>query len=82
MDRIAPEVAEEVAVFLENDDVDTGARQQEPEHHSGRTSAGDATPSLEVFRVHQVFPLEADYGDEVEVSNQQVEIFTLLTCTG
>jgi hypothetical protein len=82
MDSIAPEVAEEIAVFLENDDVDAGARQQEPEHHSGWTSAGDATPSSEVFRIHQVFPLEADYGDVEDVSNQQVELFMLLTCTG
>ena len=82
MDSIAPEVAEEIAVFLENDDIDASARQQEPEHHSGRTAAGNATPSPEVFRVHEVFPLEADYGDEEDVSNQQLELFTLLTCTG
>jgi hypothetical protein len=68
MDSIAPEVAEEIAVFLENDDVGSGSRQQESKHHSCRTSASDATPNLEVFKVHQVFPLDADYGDEVEVS--------------
>ena len=68
MDSIAPEVAEEIAVFLENDDVDAGSRQQEPEHHSGRTPTGYATSNLEVFKVHQVFPLEADYGYEVVVS--------------
>jgi hypothetical protein len=82
MDSIAPEVAEEIAVFLENNDIDAGARQQKPQHHSGRTPAGDATPGSEVFHAHQVFPLEADYGDEVKVSNQQLELFTFLTCTG
>src|SRR5580704_15835422 len=42
MDRVAAEVAQEVRVFLEYDDVDSGTRQQQAKDHSGWTAAGDA----------------------------------------
>src|SRR5262249_28051752 len=41
MDGVAAEVAEEVGVLLQHDDVDAGARQQEAGHHAGRAAAGD-----------------------------------------
>jgi hypothetical protein len=42
MDRVAAKIAQEVGMFLEHDDVNAGARQQEPEHHAGRPAARDA----------------------------------------
>ena len=40
MDGVAAEVAEEIRVLLQDDDVDAGTRQQEAQHHAGRTAAG------------------------------------------
>jgi len=45
MDGVAAEVAEEVGVFLEDGDVDAGAREEEAEHHAGGASADDAAGS-------------------------------------
>ena len=42
MDGVAAEIAQEVAVLLQHDDVDAGARQQEAQHHARRPAAGDA----------------------------------------
>ena len=42
MNGVAAEVAQEVAVLLQHDDVDAGARQQKTEHHPGRPAAGNA----------------------------------------
>ena len=47
MDRVAAEVAQEVGVLLQHDDVDAGAREQEAEHHAGRPAAGDAALRLD-----------------------------------
>ena len=41
MDRVAAKVAEEIGVFLENDDVDAGPCQEKAEHHAGRAAAGN-----------------------------------------
>src|SRR4051794_1810963 len=41
VDRVAAEIAQEIAVFLEYDDIDPGARQEEARHHPGRTAADD-----------------------------------------
>jgi hypothetical protein len=35
MDGVAAEVAQEVGVFLQNQDLNSGPRQQKPQHHSG-----------------------------------------------
>jgi hypothetical protein len=59
VDGVAAEVAQEVSVLLQHHDVDAGARQQEPEHHSGRPAAGDAAASLD---------RHADCGPEIAVS--------------
>jgi hypothetical protein len=42
VDRVAAEVAEEVGVLFQHDDIDTRARQQQAEHHAGRPAANDA----------------------------------------
>ena len=43
VDRVAAEIAQKIAVLLEDDHLDPGAGQQEAQHHSGRTAAGDRT---------------------------------------
>src|SRR5579872_1016684 len=40
--RVAAEVTQEIFVFLEDQRVDAGARQQEPEHHAGGAASSDA----------------------------------------
>ena len=42
MDRVAAEIAEEIGVFFQQSNFNTGARQQKPQHHSGGAAAGDA----------------------------------------
>lgn len=42
VDRVAPEVAQKIGVLFENDDFDSRAREQKPQHHSRRTTARDA----------------------------------------
>ena len=42
MNRIAAEIAKEIRVFFEHDDVDAGAREQEAEHHARGAAAGNA----------------------------------------
>ena len=49
VNRVAAEVAEEVGVLLEHDDVDPAARQQKSEHDPGGTAAGDAYPGGQVL---------------------------------
>ena len=41
MDGIAAKIAQKIRVLLENDDADTGAGEQVPEHHSGRSTANN-----------------------------------------
>ena len=41
MHRVAAEIAQEVGVLLEDDDVDAGARHEEAEHHAGGAAADD-----------------------------------------
>ena len=41
MDGVAAEVAQEVAMLLEHDDVDAGAREQEAEHEPARSASYD-----------------------------------------
>ena len=42
MDGVAAEVAQEIGVLLQHDDVDACAREQEAEHHPRGAAAGDA----------------------------------------
>jgi hypothetical protein len=42
MHGVAPEVTQEIAVFLEYERLDSGPCQQQAGHHAGRTASGDA----------------------------------------
>ena len=46
MDGVAAEIAQEISVLLQHDDIDAGARQQQTQHHAGRTAANDAACRL------------------------------------
>jgi len=41
MDGVAAEVAQEIGMLLEHQDVDAGAGEEEAKHHPGRSAAGD-----------------------------------------
>ena len=41
MDGVAAEVSEEVGVLLEDRHADAGTRQEEAQHHAGRSAARD-----------------------------------------
>ncbi len=47
MNGVAAEIAKEIGVLLQHHHLDAGARQQEAEHHAGRSAAGDAA-SVEI----------------------------------
>ena len=59
MDRVAAEIAQEIAVLLQHDDIDAGARQQEAEHHPGRPAAGDAALRGERLCGHGSCPMQS-----------------------
>jgi hypothetical protein len=46
MDGVAAKVAKKIRVLLENDDADTGAGEQEPEQHSGRSTTNNDAARL------------------------------------
>src|SRR5687767_16035212 len=52
MDGVAAEIAEEIAMFFEHEHVESGAREEETEHHSGGAGADDATAGAIGFDVH------------------------------
>ena len=56
MDRVVAKIAQEIRMFFQHDDIDAGAREQEAEHHAGRTAANDATTGREMFRIHVIAP--------------------------
>ena len=47
MNSIAPEVAQEIGMLLQNQDLDPGPRQQVAQHYPGGTAAGDTTVGLQ-----------------------------------
>ena len=49
---VAAEIAEEVGMLLQHDDVDPGARQQKAEHEPARAAADDATARGELLGCH------------------------------
>ena len=51
MDRVASKVAEEIAMFLEHDDVHAGAREQIAEHHPGGAAASNAATRARQARI-------------------------------
>ena len=56
MDRVPAEVAQEVGVLLEDEDVDAGAGEEEAQHHAGRPAAGDAAPRRVAGSAHAPSP--------------------------
>ena len=52
MDGVAAEIAQEIGVLLQHDDVDAGAREQKAEHHAGRPAADDAAARGEPLGCH------------------------------
>src|SRR5262245_2866617 len=53
MNGITAKIAQEIIVFLEDDDVDTGAREQEAEHEPARPTSDDATTGGQFFGRHR-----------------------------
>ncbi len=51
VNRVAAKVAEEVAMFLEHDDVHAGAGEQIAEHHPGGAAAGNAASRARQARI-------------------------------
>src|SRR5262249_55118662 len=47
MNSIAPEVAQEIAMLLQNQDLDSGPCQQIAQHYPGGTATGDTTAGLQ-----------------------------------
>ena len=52
MDGVAAEIAEEIPVFLQHGDPNSGAAKQVAEHHSGRAAANDAAGCFYGFHKH------------------------------
>jgi len=52
MNSVAAEIAEEIDVFFEHDDVDPGAGEQESEHEPARSAADHAATCGELFGCH------------------------------
>src|SRR5215472_5383076 len=48
MDRVAAKVAQKVRMLLENDDVHTGASEEQAQHDSGRAATHNAAPCVQV----------------------------------
>src|SRR5438552_9656703 len=46
MNCVAAKIAQKICVLFQHDYGNAGARQQETEHHSRRTTAGDAATSV------------------------------------
>src|SRR5438093_6785997 len=47
MDRVAPKVTQKIAMFFEHHNVNTGACQQETQHHAGGTAADNAATGMD-----------------------------------
>ena len=57
MDRVAAEIAQKVGVLFEHQDRNAGAGQQQPEHHSGGSTSGDAATNGKLAIGHREFPI-------------------------
>jgi hypothetical protein len=49
VNRVTAKITEEVTVFFQNENVDSGPCQQEAQHHPRRSAADDTTPNLLAF---------------------------------
>jgi hypothetical protein len=52
MNGIASKIAQKIAVLLENDDVDAGAREQKAKHEPTRPAADDAATGGQLLDYH------------------------------
>ena len=50
MNRVTSEVAQEVSVFLQKQDVDSRPRQEVSQRHTGRAAASDNDAALQFVR--------------------------------
>jgi hypothetical protein len=55
VDGVAAEIAQEVFVFFEDDDVDAGAGEEQAEHYASGAAAGDATLDFEYVLRHPLY---------------------------
>ena len=62
VDRVAAEIAQEVRVLLQNDDIDAGAREQKAEHHAGGPAPGDDAVRGDGLHRHGYAPASATAG--------------------
>ena len=72
MNGVAAKIAQEVLVLLKDDDIDTGARQQHAEHHSGRTATDDRAGRANRF-CHPVIIVDFGSGSKPDVSGIRIE---------
>ena len=56
MNGVAAEIAQEIGMLLEHDDVDAGAREQKAQHEPARPAADDATARGNLLGCHCNFP--------------------------
>src|ERR1700738_2305605 len=61
MDRIPPEIAQEIGMFFENENRDPGSGEQEAEHHPRGAPTGDAAANRNLGIHHDILrpPLPA-----------------------
>jgi hypothetical protein len=56
MNRVAAEVAQEIGVPLERENLNTCPQEQKREHHTGGSAARDAATGENRFYGHRLFP--------------------------
>src|SRR5438128_799338 len=56
VDRIPPEIAQEISMFFENENREPGSGEQEAEHHTGGAPACDAAADRNLGIHHDTLP--------------------------
>jgi hypothetical protein len=60
MNRVAAKITQEISVLFEDDDIHAHARQQQSQHHPGRTAAGNAAARLDpLIHLSSLWPRDA-----------------------
>src|ERR1700752_4770958 len=62
MDGVAAKIPEKIAMLLQYQNVDATARQQQTEHHAGRSATGNAAGDLDPLGRHGVPPVGTGAG--------------------
>jgi hypothetical protein len=73
MNRVAAEVAEKVGVLLEDDDVDSHARQKETQHYARWPASHDAAPRSQGLGHARKYTRAAPYLDS-RSWNQELQV--------